>query len=206
MNNYCSEFGENPNFKKVDNAEPTATELAYLAGIFDGEGSLSFVRAKRKKKVTLGFHITNSSMDMLMKCKEILDKLISHEVKLYPKKIYNYSKVKSSLPVFTIDFRRQSDMLIVLEKLLPYLTAKRERALITITYLKHRLQERNGKLGCNKLGKESLEYLDKIFSFTGVSRGVTTERTAPIGMMPQSELISNNESVAEMSTPLYYRY
>jgi len=34
MKNNCSEFGENP---KTDNAEPTPIELAWLAGIFDGE-------------------------------------------------------------------------------------------------------------------------------------------------------------------------
>jgi hypothetical protein len=198
MKKYFSEFGETPT---MDNAEPTPVEIAWLAGIFDGEGSVILQRRNgTDRRASVGFHITNSDMSMLSKCQSILQRITNRPVVLHKKKMYDYSTVKSNLDIYTIDLRKQSDLSKIFTLLLPHLTAKRRKSEMVLEYVNLRISEikRTGKN--NQMTEASLILSDSIFSKW---RGVETERKA-LGneMKPQSELYSNIQNPAEMSGSL----
>jgi hypothetical protein len=134
MKKYFSEFGESP---VLDNAEPTLldTEKAWLAGIFDGEGSLILDKSRNARLPIIGFHITNTDMTLLGKVQFIIQKMINKPIKLYPKKRYDNHIVNSQKPCYSIDLRKHSEVLKILKEIYPYLTSKSKRAELLITYL-----------------------------------------------------------------------
>jgi len=196
MEKYCSEFGETP---EMDNAEPTPTDVAWLAGILDGEGSLVTSVLKTRKVNSIGFHIRNSDLLLLGKCQMIIQALINKPIKIYSIKFRKNPIFKSQKLEYSIDFRAYKDVFRVLTVLYPHLTSKKRKAGLILDYLKVRLEEfdtRHKSANLTPKAKEAFKYLMKHW------RGVETERTA-LGneMKPQSELTSNRKSVAEMSTP-----
>jgi len=198
---YFSEFGESPTPIKgqEDNAEPRLTDIACLAGIFDGEGSIIFNIMKKRNEVYIGFHITNFDILLLNKCRRIFQEILNRQIKLYKKKIYSKSTVKSNLDCFTIDFRRREDVYKVLNLLVPYLTSKLEKARIVLEYLKYRINEIKILGKSNYMPKRTK---DKVKELISRYSGVTTERKAlySIEMKPQSDLYSNIENGAEMTS------
>lgn len=196
MNNYFPEFGENPTLDKrqEDNAELTLTDISWLAGIIDGEGSISMFRDKKGKN-TVMVNITNSDLLLLNKCKKIVSIILNKEIKIYTKNCYVYQVVKPKKQVYTIEIRHFKNLSSLLRLLLPYLTSKKQKAEMAIVYLDVRMKEIE-KYGMNK--KASLE-TNRLFD--NCRRGVTTEREAPFWVKPQSDLHSNMQSVAEMITP-----
>jgi len=194
MKKYFSEFGETPT---MDNAEPTPVEIAWLAGIFDGEGSVILQRRNKGHAAIVGFHITNSDMSLLSKCQSVLQMITKRPVKLNKKKLYDHSFVQSNLDIYTIDLRKQSDLQKILTFLLPHLTSKRRKSAMVLEYINFRLNEIAVTGKNNKMTDESINLSEKIFLNW---RGVTTEREALCKeMKPQSELHSNVQNPAEMS-------
>ena len=170
MNKYYSEFGGSPT--NEGNTEPSQVEIAWLAGIFDGEGCAVFSINSSRNQPYVGCHITNSNMELLLKCKSIIERILGHSIKLYPKKVYDTSKVKSILKVFTLDIRKQADILSVYKLIVPFLTAKKEKVLKTMVYLKVRIPERKKEGFTTRMSKDTFDLAVSLI-------GVETKRVAP---------------------------
>jgi len=210
MKKYFSEFGGSPTrFNPVrlkrqeDNAEPTPEQLAWLAGIFDGEGSIILNFMKKRKYPYIGFHITNTNISLLSKVQMILQIILNRPIKMYKKKNTNYSVgLNCNMQCYSIDFRAQKDVFKVLNLLMPYLTSKKPKAMLVLEYLKQRLLEQHIVGNKNTISNKSLWFARLIMNNW---RGVETEREALkiLEMKPQSDLHSNMESIAEMTMPRF---
>lgn len=200
MKKYFSEIGESPAIE--DNAEPTPTDIAWLAGIFDGEGSLIMGARKDRYLPTLGLHLVNTDLLLLGKSQMILQSIIKRPVRLSsPKKIYQSAVVQSRKQCFSINLRKQSELFKILTLLRPYLTSKARKADLILAYLEHRLKIGNKTRCTYQIDPITQRLTDDIMKKW---RGVETEREA-LGyftkMKPQSELTSNGKSGAEMLPP-----
>ena len=172
MNNF-PEFGESPT---KDNAELNQFEIAWLAGIFDGEGSVGFHRDNRRGDTySLCLHITNTSIELLTKCLNIIFSLTGEFRKLYKKPIYD-TQLKTNLDVYTIDIRKQEPILKVFKAIEPYLTCKRERVRFAIQILEKRLKELELNGHHSKWSEETLNLCKKAQELVSVE----TKRKTPI--------------------------
>lgn len=100
--------------------------LAYIAGLFDGEGSVTITRRKQWNYFFLTITITNTNKDVISKLQELLGGSVHH-------KIYKNPKYKQGW-YWQANTKRAG---LILEKLLPYLIIKRGKAEIAIQFQNH---------------------------------------------------------------------
>ena len=116
-------------------------DIAWLAGVFDGEGCVQVSRSVRKNTAppSVVLTITNTSALLVERVVETLRTLGVKPFVYYtkPKKTRAYCQVRVS---------RKRDVLVVAEVLEQYATAKREELRIAITYLKKSCQVRQYKV------------------------------------------------------------
>lgn len=202
MKKYLSEFGESPVIE--DNAEPTPEEIGWLAGIFDGEGSIALARKSNRQLPSLGFHITNTSISLMSKCQYIMQKILRKPLGIHNRSKYQIGHiVKSRRVVFTLDVRGHKEVKKLLLAVLPYLTAKSRKARLAIDYLERRIKNPGKNRQIYGVDKEVTLYVDRLISQW---RGVETERETLdfvniVEKKPQSELISNDKSATETLAP-----
>jgi len=119
------------------------TELAYLAGIIDGEGSLILERRLKDKKKYPGYHcytplimVTNTNKEMLLWVAEKFSRYSKTTVKVYNKNPPSYAGLnrKQAYYVVITGFKLRS----ILTNLMPYLICKREQAQLLIKWVKQR--------------------------------------------------------------------
>ncbi|MBM3253104.1 MAG: hypothetical protein FJZ16_02475 [Candidatus Omnitrophica bacterium] len=111
-----------PDFSKI-----TSHELAYIAGLVDGEGSFYFWKSSIKSGRTKPYpilRITNSHIGVL---KWLLKKIPSS-------RLDNHVKGKN-IPTFNWVLGQQKAVYYFTKLLLPYLIIKKEDALKTIKYI-----------------------------------------------------------------------
>lgn len=187
MKNYFSEFGESPKTSAVglDNAEPTPEQVAWLAGVFDGEGCITFGFQGKRNHPYWGFHITNTNMALLSKAQMIIQMVTGRPINMYKKKVYA-NGVTTNMDCYTLDIRKIDDVYKLLGLLLPHLTSKKPKSMLVYEYLGRRINE----MSVSQKKRGTTEFANLISSNW---RGVTTEREALdiIQMKPQSELCSN---------------
>ena len=119
------------------------TDLAWLAGIIDGEGCFSIFINNRNDaanpSISASLTITNSNCLLLSRCKEILDSL---KIKYYyhdPKNGHQQGR-----RVMRIKVKNYSSLKCLIELLLPYLVGKIDQAKITLEFAN--LAGQRGKL------------------------------------------------------------
>ncbi len=174
MNNYLTEFGGTP---VKDNTEPSLSDIGWLAGIFDGEGSI-VINKRIKKHLTpyVGLHIANSDLLLLGKCQSLIKAITGNPVKLYERKQYENSLIKSTKPCYGIDLHKQKTVYKILNLIVNHLTAKKRKAELVLEYLSIRLKERENPLFCNKLSSKTKKCISRMMSeWTGVE----TKRETP---------------------------
>lgn len=112
-------------------------DLAWAAGLFEGEGCISMTKIKtRKDSLKLSVAVCSTDEDVITAFTKIIG---------YGKKKGPY---KSSYPTGKIrwiwEVQNQPDCLAVLSLLLPYLCARRKaKAKLVITEIKKRLKAKN---------------------------------------------------------------
>jgi hypothetical protein len=121
------------NFGKRIISIPTEEwKLSYLAGIIDGEGTVSLERSPNGRfLVCPTVQIANSSPALFDWIEREFKGCRRH------KRGRTYKK-----PMFQWRVRRTRDVLALLQAVLPFLTIKKENALIVITSCEKRLRER----------------------------------------------------------------
>ncbi|UGB30282.1 MULTISPECIES: LAGLIDADG family homing endonuclease [Bacillaceae] len=99
-----------------------AWEAAYLAGIIDGEGSITLTRIHKNEHRRPCITIASTDKELLIYTKSLTGEIISN------KKNYNPEKHKDS---FTLNIKKKEKVISILTLVLPYLRVplKRKRAL-----------------------------------------------------------------------------
>lgn len=111
------------------------TKLAWLAGLFDGEGTVGFYKARRRNG---GFAyekylcINCGDTRIVFHASEILSELVGHPIIAYPD--YRPSRLRPSV-YWKVSVRRQNDIQQVLTYLTPYLVGKKTEALLLLNFL-----------------------------------------------------------------------
>jgi len=173
MKKYFSEFGEKPERSIPSESTVRDTDLAYLAGIIDGEGSLTFTQiGNRRQKFKCPYArltIANSNLILLDKCLKVLEAIVGHSLKLNKKSFYSKAIVKSNLQGWTISVGSHKDLEKVLSLIEPYLVAKQQQLKNVLLFV--RLRAKDGYF----YSHGTREFLKSI----GIER-VETEREAPV--------------------------
>jgi excisionase family DNA binding protein len=122
---------------KLDNL--SQVNLAYIAGLFDGEGSISITHRKQWNYFYLGITISNTYLPVVERVQQLLGGSIGGKRYKNPKYKIGYW--------WRIDCRQAGQ---VLEMLLPYLIIKRQKAIVAIKFQNsiriNTTQGRNGRL------------------------------------------------------------
>jgi hypothetical protein len=133
----------------MGNQQGTATELAWLAGIWDGEGSFSLALQRQKrggqqKYVTIAAqaYVGMTDHPTIERVAEILDR---HGVGRH---IRTRSGGKRRRPLHVLQVVGLKRLSVFLPLILPYLVTKREQAEIVQEYVLSRLAKGRGITGC----------------------------------------------------------
>jgi len=119
----------------MDNQQVTELEIGWLAGIIDGEGSISMRVWPYKNKIhfTISIAVTNTSKEMLDKVDDICSRLGAN---------FHWSKKivpKTALPCWDVETKKISHCHRILEPILPLLTSKYGRAKLVYDFCVRRL-------------------------------------------------------------------
>jgi hypothetical protein len=152
--------------------EVSKEDVGWLAGIIDGEGSITFQKPLKPqktglKKIVYGVHIVNSNEEMIDKCVRIINQFDDGLGQLIEKKpkVYRKCAFKMNKGMFQITIRRYGTIKNLLKAITPHLTEKRIKAEKLLNFVsKRKLYE-----------KLSEEDATKFLNFTPVE----TERTTP---------------------------
>ncbi|WP_408007701.1 LAGLIDADG family homing endonuclease [Pseudalkalibacillus sp. A8] len=121
-------------------------EAAYLAGIIDGEGSITLTRMHEKEHRRPCITISSTDLELLTYIQTLTNGTISS------KKNYRPGIHKNS---FTLNIKKKKDVFFVLKNIVPYLRIekKKMRALWIIEYYDD-VTPRNGKYNKDLLMKK----------------------------------------------------
>lgn len=108
-------------WKKYDLPSLNETDWAYIAGLFDGEGSIYF-----NKVCWLEIHNTHlETLEMIQK-------------KLKAGYVYGKESKISTKNCYRLRFNRFREVYLILIKLLPYLSIKREKVIEVLNIIKNK--------------------------------------------------------------------
>ncbi len=160
----------------MDNQQVTLEELAWLAGIWDGEGSIG-VRLNRKiMQISPRIHVVNSNPKIICKVIEILEKL---GVKPYVREKDKGAFPGSEKQVWQVGFDTLKHSKIVLDSLFEHLVGKKENAVLLLRFINSRLK--NFRInGTNKekaYTPEELETIAQIYELIGSKQAKGTPET-----------------------------
>lgn len=119
--------------------EVKTADIGWLAGIIDGEGSVTFVK-NGYNRLTHMIHIIGSDMDLLKKCVRIINEYNDGgtEVKILPKK-YKKGLFKTNKKMYRVEIWRQGHLKKLLPLLIPHLTEKKLNSQKMLNFLtKHK--------------------------------------------------------------------
>lgn len=112
------------------------TELAWLAGLLDGEGALCLSRAKQGKH-TIYAPVCRIDMTHAVTIDRV--ELILKQLRLNYRRFCYVRKNKKHKKANIITVNKQFDLTRLLEKLLPYLVTKVEHAKVLLEFVRDRI-------------------------------------------------------------------
>ena len=118
----------------------TDTELAWLAGILDGEGSFSVHRNQKTQRDgfnryftwAMSITIVNSDPHLLRRCVDLLVAITNRMPYIYLKQP---GVGRRPLLTFAIRVQRKQDIVAMIEAVLPYLVGKRDQAKLLVDFI-----------------------------------------------------------------------
>jgi len=119
--------------------EVKAADIGWLAGIIDGEASVTFVK-NGYGRLTHMIHIIGADTSLLKKCTRIINEYNDGgtEVRILDKK-YKIGIFKSNKKMYRIEIWRQGHLKKLLPLLIPHLTEKKATSQKLLNFLqKHR--------------------------------------------------------------------
>jgi hypothetical protein len=186
------------------------TDIAWLAGIIDGEGSISCrLYPRRKTSVQTQMILCNTSKSMIDRVVSILDDMgIGHgSVRVVDKDV----KQPHYKAQYWVEVARKHELLKLLRVLAPHLTAKHYEAVLMIDYLKrkcavkaykHTVVDRDLVPMMQALKRSSGEPLPEVVSYLrGQSRAkLSVDKVLREGVETRS-VSSNNNPTHERPAP-----
>ncbi|KKR33036.1 MAG: hypothetical protein UU37_C0003G0041 [Candidatus Gottesmanbacteria bacterium GW2011_GWA2_41_12] len=140
-----------------------SSQIAWLAGIIDGEGCFSIFRRTNKSKngniiitPTASITITNSNLAIIEECRRILNTL---GVKFTLK---NPRNSKSRL-LERLDIRNYISILHLIDTSLPYIIGKKEQAILMREFVDKALKRRNFSASSDRIN--FLDRMSKLNKF-----------------------------------------
>lgn len=111
----------------------SVNEIAWLAGIADGEGSFYISKGRLRDSVTphfrMSFAVSNTNELIMKGVKRIVSSLIGREKRYIPIKV-----AKNNKPTWNLQITRCEDLKIFCNAILPFLEGKKEQARVMLEY------------------------------------------------------------------------
>lgn len=133
-NSYSVVPTKNPNDETMNNQQATLTDLAYLAGIIDGEGWVGLQKRLQKRWITYkpALRVTNTDANIINRIYEIWEK-IGVSGHIYENE--QSSSVPNGKQIMNLQLNKGTDIQKVLEQVIPFLVGKKARAIMLVRYL-----------------------------------------------------------------------
>ena len=188
MSNNSIKNGEPQTSKQVlvDGGQSRAKleDVAWLAGIVDGEGSIiaQYVNTNQKSRycyhnVSVCVRISNCSMELMEKCQRIIQDITHRKFNL---RNHSFNEGKRC---FSIDAGAQKAVRKLCTVMLPYLTCKRAQAELAIAFCVSRKEHRHHGSGYTEwehgVVPEMKRLKTLVFTDVPVPTGVSTKHAAP---------------------------
>ena len=197
------ENGENVCYEdlqsEMGNQQATLLELAWLAGIVDGEGSITMGVCNKRSAFTPRVTIANSDIRMVIK---IVELALSLGCNVYVNKKGLSHMAKRD--VWAVQINKFDSVVKFLEAVIPYMITKKEIAIAMVKFLKLRITKLH--ISCNNEGRK---YTDDEIEIAMAcrklnSRGASTTNTqnTSYGVKIESELQGKLAELAEMTSRL----
>jgi LAGLIDADG-like domain len=118
----------------MDNKQATSTDLAYLAGIIDGEGWIGLQKRLQKRWTTFkpALRVTNTDSNIINRVYEIWES-IGVSGHIYENE--QNPSVPNGKQIMNLQLNKRVDIQKVLEQVIPYLVGKKARAIMLVRYL-----------------------------------------------------------------------
>lgn len=162
-------------------------QLAWMAGIADGEGSFYLSATKDTKGrpvVKYSFAVGNTNLSIILEVKRIFEMIVGHEVAFYP--IKGRGNRKSS---WIIALTSLPDLVSFCHAVMPYLVGKREQASVMLEF------SAIGKAHGNRWSLRNKEvYLNRL-AFVDRMKGLNRYRTGDTS--PARDLTASSEKSDE---------
>jgi len=127
-------FGCRGGLRDSDKVVLSPSDAAYLAGIIDGEGSISLLKIVRNNKTFISPVITITNTDK---------KLVDWVVSVYPNGVWRVRQRDATHKLVNEwALNKISDVAHLLSQLLPYLTIKKDKAKIVLEFCEYRKNKR----------------------------------------------------------------
>lgn len=152
----------------IGNQQVRPDELAWLAGIVDGEGTINITdkltpqrRARkdgtRKRHYCTFLQIANTNEDIILKVIEIMKKLNANPY------VWEKAATDKWKKSYQVSLQRMAKVKRVLEQIYPYLIAKRRQAELTLKFINSRLSKFDAGRGKNNpYTQEEMEWINEI--------------------------------------------
>lgn len=171
----------------MDNKHATPIDLAYLAGLFDGEGCIAIQKCRFKNgSMSYGVNVkvTNTDSNLIEKIQSIYLSLnINPLIRTHYRNQNNSWK-----DCFDIYLTKRDNIKILLEAILPYLVGKRARAILMLRFIAKEIDRETGFGEMKRLNQKG--------------EPSETTREAPLGtsLVDEDIVHANSESVGPHGT------
>jgi len=161
---------------EMDDQQVTQTDLAWLAGIWDGEGHFSIRRTKLKKSNTPQYSprlgVTNSNIQILTKVRQILDAL---GIQYYFREKDQGGFEGSKKQTWVVAIETMTNAVKLITNIRPYLIGKWFQADCIVEYCENRLRFASRKMSNKdrKYSARDYELVQKVFEANGDIRGTS---------------------------------
>jgi hypothetical protein len=141
------------------------TDVAWLAGIIDGEGNIGFeTRSKVGSNITCRLVVTNTDVAIINNVKRIYSEI--GIINYCNKRKRNQRKDGYVRRVcYDLQVHRLRELKVILEIIIPYLVGqKKDRAELALSYCNIRISKRS-RVSCNKhakYGEEELQIVNQL--------------------------------------------
>jgi LAGLIDADG endonuclease len=164
---------------------------AYLAGIVDGEGCISFSRGHRNKSYYANDGALKCPKDMFYLLVQVQISNTDLPVLEYLNGKIGFGTIYRNIPKvkehhkkqYRLSFNRQKEIMTLLSHIVPYLHIKKMQAQLMIDYCKHRIGEGRGR---RHLYTKRDEFLADLI-------GQLNRRDTPSGIQEIQEYVEENK-------------
>jgi hypothetical protein len=175
------------NLQDVTIGNQQETDIAWLAGIIDGEGSFTVTKNKyapdKPPSVKAALTIPNTDERIILKSVQILERF---EVSFY---ISDHAAKNTRKRYWVVAVSKLSDLMRLTERLIPHLSGKKEQALLLHRYTSLRQTgpwidkginpvTRKHQMGRRPLACEEWDLVNKIYQENGKGSSTTTREAA----------------------------